>query len=192
MTGPLRRLLARLRRDEGGSVVVEAMIVLPFILWAYVGTFVFFDGFRAQSVNIKAAYVISDALSREAEVNDAYVDGMFALHGLMTATRQPRQLRVTAFRYAPNSTTTYEVVWSRARGGATQLSSAALNAMRPNLPLLGPNEWNVMVETWTGYKPPASVGIDPFTFEERAFTRVRFTPNGRLCWNGGTPATLVC
>ena len=33
---------------------------MPLLAWAYMGTYVFFDGFAAQDTNIKAAYTIGD------------------------------------------------------------------------------------------------------------------------------------
>ncbi len=62
--GSIRRYLRRFACDEQGSMLIEGILVLPALAWAYMGTFVFFDGFHAQSVNVKIAYTIGDAMSR--------------------------------------------------------------------------------------------------------------------------------
>jgi Flp pilus assembly protein TadG len=73
----LRSLLRRFARDEKGSLVVEAIIVMPMFVWAYAGLFVYWDAYRSINTVQKASYTISDLISRsQASVNDAYIAGM--------------------------------------------------------------------------------------------------------------------
>ncbi len=190
----IRHFLARFARDDQGSMAIEAMLVLPVLTWAYLGSFVFFDGYRAQSVNAKTAYTIGDVLSRETGwVTPEYLDSLYALQGVLTDTDQPRRLRVSVieFNAAGNR---YEIVWSRTRGAnVPQLVTADLAGYRPFLPLMPEGEVAIVTETWVEYEPGADV-IDPFTFRDFVVTRPRFA--AQLCWNSvndnGTLATATC
>jgi hypothetical protein len=189
----LRRLAQRFRRDETGSITVESMLILPILIWCYLGTFVFFDGFRAQSINIKAGYTLGDTLSRETGyVTPEYMDSLFSLQQFLVDTVEPVQLRITVFRYTA-SDDSYRVRWSQARGGATALTTAGLGTLRDFLPDMADNDIAILTETWVGYEPAFDVGIQPFTFSDLVVTRPRFA--SQLCWNSvndGTLATATC
>ena len=45
----IRRRLARFSSDQTGSTTVEAVLILPLLLWAYVAMFVYFDAFKIQN-----------------------------------------------------------------------------------------------------------------------------------------------
>ena len=60
--------IRQFRRDEEGSVIAEAVIMLPTLFAAVLATFVFFDAYRNQAINLKANYTISDAFSRESDM----------------------------------------------------------------------------------------------------------------------------
>lgn len=188
-------MLRRFLRDERGSVSIEAVIVFPILAWVFLGVWVFFDAYRAKSINIKAAYTIGDIVSRESNepITPAYLDGLFALQAQMNHTDEPRRIRLTAFLY-DQASDRYEVRWSRTRGGAPELTDAALNTARDRLPVMPDGSWAVLTETWVGYRPDFAVGIDPIIYEDLAVTDLRFA--ARLCWNsvnsGGTAATEVC
>lgn len=190
----LSRLARRFRRSEDGSITVEALLILPILMWAYLGTFVFFDGYRAQSINVKAAYTIGDTLSRETGyVTPAYMDSMHLLQQFLVRTIEPVRLRITVYAFdLPNNR--YVVRWSQVRGGTiTALNTAALAALRPSLPNMANGELAILTETWVGYEPDFSVGIDPFTFRDLVVTRPRFGP--QLCWNSlnnGGSSTATC
>jgi len=80
MFNKLTRKLRGFRSDERGYVTVEAMILLPVILWIFAACWVYFDAFRQQSVNQKASYTIGDMLSRETNyITPAYIDGTHEL-----------------------------------------------------------------------------------------------------------------
>ncbi|NAZ36564.1 TadE/TadG family type IV pilus assembly protein [Rubellimicrobium sp. CFH 75288] len=188
-------MIRRFLRDERGSIAVEGMLILPALVWVFLGTFVFFDGFRAQAINARTAYTIGDILSRETQfVTPAYLDGLFALQGTMTATDQPRRMRISVVRYQ-SSGDRYRVVWSQVRGsGVAALRDADMPKVRPFLPIMPDAEIAIVTETWVPYRPVARVGIEPFTFRDFVVTRPRFAAN--LCWNtqntGGTMATATC
>lgn len=68
MTNILQFTKTRLKRfaqNLSGSVSVEAIIMLPILLWLVAAMAVFVDVFRTKSAMDKAAFTISDVLSRE-------------------------------------------------------------------------------------------------------------------------------
>ena len=189
----LRKIATRFYREDSGSITVESMLILPILIWCYLGTFVFFDAFRAQSINVKAGYTLGDTLSRETGyVTPAYMNSLFSLQQFLVDTFEPVQLRITVFRYTA-SDDSYRVRWSQARGGGAPLSTAALGTLRGSLPEMANNDIAILTETWVGYEPAFDVGIQPFTFSDLVVTRPRFA--SQLCWNSqnnGTIATATC
>lgn len=185
--------MRRFMRSEEGSISVEAMLILPILVWCYLGTFVFFDAFRSQSTNLKAAYTIGDTLSRETEyITPAYMDSLSALQTfLVDEDNGMARLRVSVYRFQ-ESDNTYRVNWSRTRGGGLQLTDTMLADLRSNLPRMLNAEIAILVETWVGYHPTYSVGLQDFTFTDLVVTRPRFA--GQLCANitNGTDLTRIC
>jgi hypothetical protein len=162
------------------------------------GTFVFFDAYRAQGANVKAAYVIGDILSRESgDFSPTYMDSLFALQGFLVDTGTNQRLRVTLAQFHED-TDSFTVVWSQVRGGATALTTSSLAAFRDNIPLMTDLDTVILTETWIEYDPRYSVGLQKadgstdIEFREFVVTRPR---NFSLCWNsvdGGTVATRTC
>ena len=189
----LTTALRRFTKSEEGSISVEAMLILPILVWCYLGTFVFFDAYRSQSTNLKAAYTIGDTLSRETGyVTPIYMDSLSNLQKfLVDEANGIARLRVSVYRYQA-ADNTYRVNWSQTRGGAVQLTDSLLAQLRPNLPRMPNNEIAILVETWLGYHPTYSVGLQDFTFTDLVVTRPRFA--AQLCknTNTGDATTRTC
>jgi Flp pilus assembly protein TadG len=97
---PFLRRLRRFAGDTQGNIALETLIWMPFILFLLVATFSLHDAFRYKSMNVKAAYTISDALSRETDpIDSAYLDGMVELLDFLTRPGGASSLRVTLVRY---------------------------------------------------------------------------------------------
>lgn len=189
----LSAALRAFRDDENGSVTVEAILMIPILVWCYLATFVFFDAFRTQSINIKAAYTIGDTLSRETGyVTPNYLTGLFGLQNMLLATDETRALQITAFTYdQPNDK--FLVRWSRGIGGLSGMSDADLAAVRAILPNMPHGEIAILTRSRVNYEPRFSVGIHPFVFDELTVTRPRFAP--QICWNSvenGSVSTSTC
>ncbi len=173
-------------RDQSGSITVEAMLILPLLVWGYLAIWVFFDGYRAQAVNLRTAATMGDILSRQkAPITPEFMDSLFQLQAVLVESVQPRQLRVTHFRYDPVARR-YWVVWSRTRGaGVTGLTDAQLNHadMRAALPQILGNERAILTETWVDYVPPARVGLGKLRFRDFIVTRPRYGAFSPYCWS---------
>lgn len=179
----LNRLFARFARDERGNVSIEMVIWLPLILAVLGGTYALFEGFRQQSLNVKAAYTISDALSRQTEpVDDAYLDGMVAVLRFLTETDGQPGLRVTLVRYDAGGDD-YDVLWSQGRGAFAPMTEGQLDDIAHEMPQLLHNERVIVVETETDHTPPfPGLGLGPDSFYNFVFTRPRFAP--QIVWQG--------
>ncbi|KMK66334.1 TadE/TadG family type IV pilus assembly protein [Puniceibacterium sp. IMCC21224] len=199
----LNQLKARLRRfsdDTDGYITVEAMIVLPVLLWLFGASWVYFDAFRQQGVNQKANYTIGDMISRETDpLDDEYIDNTRDLLYLLNKSQgNESDLRITIVRYDGGSDG-YDVVWSEARGNYGPLDDADMRDYADRLPVMAHNDQVILVETWDDYHSAMQVGLDDFEIKTYSFTRPRFAPqvmyvgdSGNNSWGGGDPDGSFC
>lgn len=175
--------LRAFRRDEAGNVTIESLLWLPLIITVLAATFSLHDAFRYKSLNVKAAYTISDALSRETDpIDDDYLDGMVDLLAYLTRSEGPYSLRVTLVLYNDDD---YHIEWSQARGAFAGMTGVELEDFKSNLPNMLNNERIIVVETATEYTPPFEIpGLNTENlFYNFGFTRPRFAP--KIVWAGG-------
>lgn len=180
-------------RDERGSIAVETVLVFPMLTWAYLATFVYFDAFRSQTNNTKAAYTISDALSRETGfVTPAYLDSMYKLQEALTTSNHATRNRISVITYV-SAEDLYKIVWSEARGVQEALTTETLQDYVAKMPVMPDNEVVILYENWIIYEPAFSIGLNAFTFDNFVVTRPRFAP--QLCYNSsatGDVDFIVC
>ncbi len=156
-------LIKRLRafgEETRASVTVEFALVMPFIFWAFMASYVYFDGYRQSSVNLKAAYTISDLISRETGVIDAeYIDSMHSLLRLLTRATSPTSIRISVIRWdEPDDR--YYVDWSQKRGFPAALSNNDMAMIEEKLPVMPHNERVILVETLNLFVPLFNFGMD--------------------------------
>lgn len=174
----LRAAIARFADTSRGSIAVESVLIIPLMLWALLSGYVFFDAQRVKSLNTKAAYTIADALSREATINQSYIDSMGDLAWLLTGSRADTSLRVSVLR---NTGEAYELSWSRETGDFfTVLTDSDVISMRDEMPTSAPLDSLIVVETHMPFEPLYSVGVPDTDLEIRVVTRPRYAPG--LCW----------
>ncbi len=167
--------------DTSASMSLEAVIVFPFLVWAYVGSFVFFDAFRAQNSNMKAAYTISDMLSRETDpITADYIDGLQRMYDfLVFKPRNPTSMRVTVVRWDEDANE-YVVEWSQTTNGLSPWTTETFASVEDRIPVLANGDTGILVEANTTYIPVFNVGFTEMDFNNFIFTSPRFAP--RLCW----------
>ncbi len=174
-------LFHRFRADTRGSMSVEFVIIVPILFWAFMAIFVFFDGFRQSSQNLKAAYAIADMISRETEaINDDYIDSMEEVLQLMTRSDTPLKLRVTVVRWDEDDDR-YYVDWSESRDHGYERTNSTISDVEAQLPTMPDNERVILVETEASYEPPFDVWVGDRTLENFVFTRPRFAP--QVVWS---------
>ncbi|WP_319824356.1 hypothetical protein [Thalassovita sp.] len=176
MLRTLRTRLCQFRDDTKGTVAIEAVIALPVLFWAFMASFVFFDAYRQNSINIKAAYMVGDMLSRETNsIDDDYLDGMMSLFEYLAGTERQTKLRVTVLQWDEEDDKYYRD-WSEARGGVSKLTNTNIESLRSKLPVMSDNERAILVETWSRYEPPFSVGLGNQDMYNFVVTSPRFAP----------------
>ncbi|MBT8412546.1 MAG: hypothetical protein KJP02_12230, partial [Octadecabacter sp.] len=171
------------------------VLMIPTLFAATLATWVFFDAFRNQAVNLKAAYTISDALSRETEmITNTYVINMWNLHRFLTDSPTLTRMRISVIQYQEENDK-YVVVWSRAKGGGADFDNGNLSLLgisNDDMPPMPDREVLIYVQTAVDYMPGFSIGMEGFTFKNSVFTRPRFSPN-QICYSpNGTYSGRIC
>lgn len=173
----IKTLIARLKSfsaETRGSVSVEFVLVMPFLFWSFMAVYVYFDGYRQSAVNLKAAYTISDLISRETEViDDTYVDSMYALLQILTRPTSPVSMRITVVRWDEDDDR-YYVDWSANRGYNIDLTDATIGDIESKLPTMPDLERVILVETDNTFVPLFNVGMENKQLTNFVFTRPRF------------------
>lgn len=176
--------LSRFLRDKDGGLSVEAAMILPVLLWAYLGLFVFIDAFQSKSINIKAAATIGDLLSREQEeVNADYMEGLNDVLGFLTHSNHDTIMRVSVVRYDAVDDE-HILVWSYGTAGKPHLTQGSLGEIEPDIPVMQDAGTVIVVETWMAYEPFLNVGLEPMYYENVVVTSPRFAP--QLKWETPT------
>lgn len=182
----LKHALRRFSASEGGGMSVEAVIIFPILLWAFIAMFVFFDAFKSQNINLKATYTIADMISREGGNIDAgFIDGANDAYGFLTGNRPENETRVTMINVQPGPDgVTPEMVlqcsYSTDGTALPRIDDIALIENR--VPLMSIGDWLIIVDTEVFWEPVMErvplVGtiLAPRTLSETVFTSPRFSP----------------
>lgn len=177
----LRDRLRAFRQDQSGSITIEFVLVMPILFWSFMAGYVFFDGYRHSAINLKAAYTVSDLLSRETKaITPEYIDSMYDLHRLLVRATSPTTLRISVVRWDEDEDRYYRD-WSAARGGIAELTDSDLTDLEEKLPTMPNAERVIVVETTNTFVPLFNVGMENKVLENFVFTRPRFA--GLLAWN---------
>ncbi|MFN3606250.1 MAG: TadE/TadG family type IV pilus assembly protein, partial [Cypionkella sp.] len=85
--------LRRFAGDARGNMSVEAMLMLPVLVWALIAFFSFWDVYRINYLAKKATFTIADVISRER----AQISAAFAYrYGTVFAYALERPIPLTA------------------------------------------------------------------------------------------------
>ncbi len=188
-------MMRRFKREEGGTVMVEALLVLPMLIWSYLALFAYWDSFRSLNTAQKAAYTISDTISREmVSLSPAYIPGLRDMMQYLVHNNDSQvKLRVTSITFN-EANNRFEVHWSRSPNGAfPELTTATLQqfadcapaTIKPGsciLPNMADGDYVVLVETSISYSPAFDVGVSDQVLREFIVTRPRFLP--KICLTG--------
>ena len=178
------RRMTRFRDDTDGSVSVEFVMMAPLLFWAFMALYVYFDGYRQSAINLKAAYTISDILSRETGVvDDGYIDSMHSLYDFLIANGTNTQMRISVLRWSDGDDR-YYVDWSTSRAwdGTSTLTDGNVMNYADKLPVMSYAVRLILVETRNVYDPVFKVGLGKQTLENFVFTSPRFVQQVR--WQG--------
>ena len=167
--------------DTDATATVEFVVATPMLFWALAACYVYFEGFRQSSINLKAAYTISDMISREtAAINDDYLDSIYALHRFLTRATSETTLRVSVVRWDEDDNRFYED-WSETRGAVDPMTTSEVLSLTDKLPVMPDAERVILVETTNTFIPVFdNVGLSTVSLDNFVFTRPRFAP--QVAW----------
>ena len=169
-------LLQRVRvfRDgTRGSMPTEGVMAATFLIWWYIASFQFFDAYRQKNVNLKAAYTIADMVSRQENIDEAYVNGLNTVFDYLTYSQRPTWVRVSSV-YWDGTTNQYRKHWSYATGaGHLPHTDASLDAEKARLPVMPNGDTVVLVETHMAYEPIFNIGLNARWYDSFIVTRPR-------------------
>jgi hypothetical protein len=206
----MTRLRASLRafgRDESGVMLAEFLILIPILIWGFIALVVYWDVFRTINANQKAAYSISDLLSRQEVVTEQFATtGLFeVMKFLVPGGREPR-IRITSFEFDERDPEAnlntwgddkYVLLWSRVTGTTVRPGGfnpapyieADLQPMNATIiPMMDDGKGAILVETWVDYTPRFDIGIlnAAATLTRQTFSEsiVTFARRRRVCLAG--------
>ena len=191
----LKRQWLRFQLEEAGSAIVEMLMMMPILVWAFVANIQFFDAYRANLIATKATLTIADMLSREAVIDTQYLEGTHKLLKYLTRADDDPDFRITVF-YWSDDEDKYIVSWSKPVPGRDAQTTATINLMEASIPILSDAERAILVETWTDYEPKygrgisymANKGLSTIEYANALVISPRFT--GSLCFND-TPENIT-
>jgi len=178
------RILRQIRsflRDTSGTAAMETVILMPLLFWTYMALAVYFDAFKTRSATEKAAFTISDVLSREtSSIDEVYLAGVHNLFDFIAKSAEETSLRVSVVSYSTVNQA-YALEWSEVDGDAEALTASDLLLMEESLPVMSNGENLILVETFSTYDPGGEwVVTGVKNFSTFIFTRPRFAP--QLTW----------
>lgn len=180
----MRSLFRRFGRDESGTLMAEAVIVLPVMLWAYLALFVYWDAYRSLNSMQKASYTLSDMISREMlPVNQTYVNGMRSVMEYLIDDDQDVAVRVSSVTWS-GVNNRFQIHWSATTSTTmpaltTTTLQTLINdggATNVRMPDMADGDYVVLIETTVGYHPAFNVGLEDSVQEQFIVTRPRFVP----------------
>lgn len=165
-------------KDDDGSMSIEAVLVAPLVLIGVLFTYTYFTAFQVKAAANKAAYTISDYISRQTESVDAnFMEGLGDIYGFLT-NNDDEAVRVSSVMWIEDDANPeegeYHLEWSYAVDGDIALTDATLPALEEKLPLMTNGQTVLLVETSTTWSPIFDVGLDILDFEDVVTTKPRF------------------
>ena len=150
----IKRLYRNALSDERGSFSVEAVLMFPMLVWAFMGMYSFFEGLRESNINLKATYAIADVLSRETEeITDVYLENMNTIYEWLARTDDDTMMRVSVVIWDETSEQ-HTLYWSRGVNGREDLPAELVKTnITPHVPIMADQASAIVVESWVDHNP---------------------------------------
>ena len=169
------------RRDDG-SLSVEAVLILPILVWAITATLVMWDAFKTLNISQKATYTVADMISREeVEISENYLTSVLEIYGFLANSDGDNALRVSVVTLVEDEDTleqSLELLCSRGLGGIDDYNT--ISEIEDRIPTLVPGDQIIVVESEQEWSPAFAVGLASYRFREVALARPRFAPQVTL------------
>lgn len=160
----LRDRFARFGKNEGGTVLTETILILPILIWAYIGLFTYWDAYRSLNVTQKASYTVADMISRFDTIDpNTFLPGLKKVMTYLIDDNETAEMRVTAVTWS-DARHRFEVIWSRTTDTRAfpALTTSTLQEKAPQIPTTVAGDWTVIVETWVDFVPAFDLSSIPF------------------------------
>lgn len=179
-------LLRRFWSDTRAAVAFETVLLTPLLVWAFIGSFVFFDAFRIYNSSIKATYMVADMLSRQTSTVYGHdIQGMAQIVDYVLRDAGNIELRVTQIGQVGGN---LQIDWSHGVNGAARLFDVNLSEIEDRVPPMANGERVLLVETFINYDAPFDIGLNLLRFENFTLTRPRYA--GQVPFQAsGTPGS---
>lgn len=180
------RLLRNLRRNQDGNLPLELITVVPTFGLVIMLSVTAYGYFKAQGRDAKAAFAISDAISRETNnITPAYLDTFQKMHAFLTGATDGAGYRISVVDYDP-WTQDYRIRWNASRADdKITIPESTVATLRPRMPKLADYEAVIVLETYVNHRPfKEGFGMAPVTFRHVTITRPRHGP--QICFSTDT------
>lgn len=170
--------LRRFARNDQGSLTIEFMIWVPVIMLWLSFSVAYYDANKNRNDAAKAAYTISDLVSRQVEVSDPFFVQIAALqNNLLPRTSGDHAFRVTSIEFQAAETEDEEdlwlVQWSTSTGAFQGHTDDTLDTSL--FPPIADTETIILTEVSVPFAPiMANVGINNQIWFLPVVTRPRF------------------
>jgi hypothetical protein len=193
-----RNSLRTFAKDESGVMLAEFLILMPILMWGFIGLVVYWDVFRTINVNQKAAYSISDLLSRQEVITEQFAADLHKVLTFLMPGAPVARMRITSFEFnekdpeanlAAWGDDEYILLWSRVTGGDPEIQPLDYDQLQDLrntvIPIMDNRQGAILVETWVDYVPRFDIGVlraGP-GLTEQTFTQtiVTFARRRRVC-----------
>ncbi len=162
-------------KETQASLSIEAVLIIPILLWAFLAMYVFFDGYRTQNLNLKASYAIGDLLSREVDpVGPDYIDGLDSIFRYLAHNPEGVWIRVSLVKWNADDSL-YELVWSYNTKSDADAQPLAPESVKNKLPIMEDQDTIIVVETHADFTPQFNVSLSDVSLDNFIVTSPRFT-----------------
>ncbi len=162
----------RFRDDDRGAITVEFVVWVPILLLWLIGSLAFYDAYRDRGRAVRASNVISDIVTRQTEISDAFVGTLQTLlDDLLPGTPAGKSLRITSIEFKGGK---HVIQWSVATKTTMPMKEEDLSKL--SFPLMAELDTLILVETFIPYEPILGwTGIAGSTLSLYLPSRPRFT-----------------
>ncbi len=197
----------RFSREDKGTMTVETVLIMPILMWWVAASLMFFDAYKARNVNLKAAYTMSDMLTREMmldedesviPIDESYINGLHNVFNYLTAGHGVNSyMRVSVIRCDDNcaaedaASKDLHTEWSYDTEAVFVSHTGDVYNLGKHIPIMANKDVVIVVETKVDYSPAFNVGLTDQNFENVIVAKLRFSPT--LCWKdvacGSSPSS---
>ena len=162
--------------DEGGSISIEFVVVMPLLLFLVTGGLAYWDAFHSNTQTSRVAFAINDIMGRHDVVDNTDMTYLYDLQRkMLPGDLDQTVLRVTSICF---NGTEHRVLWSyrqHAEGAADPGTLLAENIPVAMLPAMKDQESVILTEVSARWQPHfVNVGIGEHRWSSALVTRPRF------------------